>query len=114
MGYYTNYSLEADKEPPTAPTPEPLRCRCGNQRTTRFCPECVVKIEGFVKPDTWEEIISSRVGRCFTFDEEIKWYDHRKDMLKLSLEFPDVLFTLSGAGEEPGDLWKLEGVLPPG
>lgn len=35
-----------------------------------------------------------------------KWYEHDQDMLRLSRTFPEVLFVLSGEGEEPGDLWK--------
>ena len=40
------------------------------------------------------------------FDDTIKWYDHDKDMVKLSKLYPDTLFTLSGEGEEPGDIWR--------
>lgn len=32
------------------------------------------------------------------------WYDHENDMLELSSEYPDVLFTLYGAGES-GEHW---------
>ncbi len=38
--------------------------------------------------------------------EEIKWYDHEKDMVQLSAKFPDVRFEVSGNGEEQGDVWK--------
>lgn len=34
------------------------------------------------------------------------WYDHDTSMLKVSKEFPEVVFILSGEGEESGDLWK--------
>lgn len=44
------------------------------------------------------------------FDDEwylygAKWYDHDYDMLKLSKQFPELLFTLNGHGEEPEDMW---------
>jgi len=35
-----------------------------------------------------------------------KWYDYDKDMLLLSARFPDVLFELTGEGEEREDCWK--------
>ena len=36
----------------------------------------------------------------------VKWYYEEEDMLKLSKLFSSVLFTLSGKGEESGDVWK--------
>lgn len=39
-------------------------------------------------------------------DEWIKWYEHDRDMLDISMKFPDTVFVLSGEGEESGDLWK--------
>jgi hypothetical protein len=34
-----------------------------------------------------------------------KWYDYEEEMQAFSRAFPDVLFTLSGIGEEQGDVW---------
>jgi hypothetical protein len=34
-----------------------------------------------------------------------KWYDHRKNMKKISEHYPEVKFTLEGSGEEAGDMW---------
>lgn len=36
---------------------------------------------------------------------ECKWYDHEVDMLRISREFPDMVFCLHCEGEESGDLW---------
>lgn len=36
----------------------------------------------------------------------LSWYDHEEDMVKLSQQFPDILFILSGNGENAGNLWK--------
>jgi len=55
------------------------------------------------------ELISARAAEISDysdpFEDTIKWYDHDTDMLKLSLEFPGVLMTLNGEGEEAGDIW---------
>jgi hypothetical protein len=37
---------------------------------------------------------------------DAKWYDHHDHMLKISTDYPDLIFTLKGEGEEAGDLWK--------
>lgn len=38
--------------------------------------------------------------------DNAKWYDWKKDMYVLSVEFPDTLFLVEGVGEEQGDYWK--------
>jgi hypothetical protein len=35
-----------------------------------------------------------------------KWYDHAEHMTAISKKYPDLLFTLNGAGEETGDFWR--------
>ena len=39
------------------------------------------------------------------FEEACKWYEHETHMREISDQFPEVLFTLTGEGEESGDLW---------
>ncbi len=38
-------------------------------------------------------------------EEPIKWYSCEEDMLEVSKNFPNVMFTLEGEGEEQGDMW---------
>lgn len=38
-------------------------------------------------------------------NDSCKWYDWRKDLKRLSEQFPDTKFTLEGKGEEQGDHW---------
>lgn len=41
------------------------------------------------------------------FKEELKWYDHENDLKEFSSrpKYKDVLFALSGIGENEGDIW---------
>lgn len=38
--------------------------------------------------------------------ESYKWYEHEEDMRMISVKYPMAIFTLSGEGEEAGDLWR--------
>ena len=38
--------------------------------------------------------------------DSVKWYEYDIDMKTLSKAFPEIIFTLSGEGEESGDVWK--------
>jgi hypothetical protein len=76
MGYYTRYGLEYEPK------------RLGEDQAIQQRMEKL-----------WD-------GEYNPFDEACKWYGNEGDMKKLSLEFPTVLFTLSGEGEEAGDIWK--------
>ena len=63
-----------------------------------------------VKGNDYETDYESEIGEISeygssTFEESIKWYDHEKHMRQYSLLHPEVLFKLSGDGEENGDIW---------
>jgi hypothetical protein len=64
-----------------------------------------------VFPNDWEQNelhekqISEEFDTCF--DDSIKWYDHKENMIEYSKKYPDTLFMIEGKGEETGDLWKL-------
>ena len=39
-------------------------------------------------------------------NEPIHWYDHEDELVEFSKQYPEVVFTLSGEGEDAGDVWK--------
>lgn len=107
MGYRTNYSMNWEKQKAYKPLPN-----CEHAPTTgRFCQECGATV-GF--KDLNESVgiyikthddINYAVDESGGQSESCKWYDHDKDMIAMSLSFPDVLFKLHGEGEESGDIW---------
>lgn len=62
-------------------------------------------IEGGNHDIDYEAGIAIVSGYGTPFEDEIKWYDHEKDMRAYSKKHPDTLFKLSGEGEESGDIW---------
>lgn len=40
------------------------------------------------------------------FYERCKWYNHEKFMKRFSEQYPNILFILSGYGEDVLDIWK--------
>jgi len=77
MGYYTDFELEVDTDI-----------------------ENLVHVMNAASGYGWE---GEDEDSCFMYG--VKWYDYPEDMLKLSREYPKVLFTLRGVGEEQPDIW---------
>ena len=81
MGYYTVYTLEW--EPPN------------------------LDVEDFIREkQEGSDSFSYGIAPDGSMADSVKWYDHEADIKLLSKNFPDTLFTLSGEGEEAGDIWK--------
>lgn len=60
-------------------------------------------IEKFEKAGMEADI--STLREAWMNDVTMKWYDAETDLKILSKEFPTVLFTLRGDGENSGDMW---------
>lgn len=76
MGYYTNFTINISKDEPTF-------------------------------KDRLESIsneVFNQNGTCY--DTYSKWYNHIKDMYKISKEFPNLVITVKGQGEETWDIWQ--------
>lgn len=78
MGYYTHYELTVSHQP--------------DDLAKRFD-----EIADY-GDDFFEDLISGSAEAC-------KWYEHDEVMKQISLEYPDILFTLKGNGEEDEDIW---------
>lgn len=83
MGYYTEYKIQIDK-------------------IEQMDEDAI---------DSIDSELSDVTGYTFDYygnewaSDAIKWYEHENDMRTLSSRHPDMLFILSGEGEESGDLW---------
>lgn len=53
-----------------------------------------------------QEAINQKSGYGRVDEDSIKWYNCEKDMRDVSIAFPNIVLTVSGEGEESGDIWK--------
>ena len=83
LGYYTRYSLDVEAE-----TIEQAYSAIASLRRNSSSAEYALDYAG-------------------NSGESCKWYNHEENLVDTSFMFPDVKFTLSGEGEEAGDIWKL-------
>lgn len=44
--------------------------------------------------------------KTYSITFNAKWYNWKKDMNELSRAYPDMIFRVTGDGEESGDFWK--------
>jgi len=85
VGYYTSYNLEIEPKGSKKLNGVIAWLEKNSETTTGY------NLMSFYKND-------GSADSC-------KWYGHEEDMKELSTRFPDFLFTLSGEGEESGDIW---------
>lgn len=83
MGYYTQYNLDVVDPADIDRHPE-------------------LEQVGLVACKSFDAYGLMDDGSC---SDEVKWYDHDKNMRAMSRAYPDVLFRLEGNGEEQGDVW---------
>lgn len=88
MGYYTRYELEIIEKPKSF----------DEDKLEFFMFKKQKGGSSFMYAMEYE-------GGYFEAGGECKWYEHDSDMQELSKEFPELVFKLSGEGEESGDIW---------
>lgn len=66
-----------------------------------------------IEPEPTEELLAEETNDGVSVEglyngdyDDMKWYAHEKDMIALSLKYPDFVFTLDGKGEESEDIWR--------
>ena len=101
MGYYTKYQLDVDPTGMIITVPLGELVTEVDLLTDSEKSRMVQKTVG-----VYEEVVKQlEVGYGNPFHEANKWYEHERDMKSISRDFPAVVFTLSGIGEENSDMW---------
>ena len=94
MGYYTTYELEIEGQ---------------GEKWVQGVDEAGNSVRVNIGHDhaAIEHEIVQASGYSSLFEgEAIKWYGHDEEMRAISRKYPDLLFTLTGVGEESGDMWR--------
>ena len=103
MGYNTKYSIEII-------TDDDFKS-CGHDydNNFEFCPYCGIKNDVIIGSTFIEDKLIKFMEEDKQygdpFEESNRWYSYKKDMKEFSLKYPDVLFKLSGEGEDSEDIW---------
>ena len=87
MGYYTYFELR-------------LKTASGNNLFSHPDPEPIIAELRSENDEAEYCLQDSGEG-----EEHGKWYDYKDDFIAFSLKHPDVVFVLTGEGEEPSDIW---------
>lgn len=61
--------------------------------------------DGVMTYDEYMDELENFTG-IYISDDCYKWYDHDDDMVQFSLNHPNVLFILTGYGEDREDIWR--------
>ena len=92
MGYYTNYELTIQGT--------------GERWVTGVDAQLnKVRVNIGVDHDEVKKELVEIVGYN-PFEDSCKWYDNDVNMREISRRYPDLLFVLTGQGEEPNDMWR--------
>lgn len=104
MGYETNFSLKYKVYGKQT-------CEHEIIESAKYCHVCGIPLDAYSAIKQLEYYLKNTDNyylQDFMEWESFtgKWYEHEEDMKQLSLQFPHILFTLSGDGEEKEDLWR--------
>ena len=95
MGYYTYYELRMwDANGETIDKYHPLY----DKIKAKF-------INVFANGNDDSEYANKLFDYLVTNGEELKWYECHEDMMKITADFPEVMFEMEGTGEDREDWW---------
>jgi hypothetical protein len=107
MGYYTRFELSWQSTPEW----KPPTCGHENHSNAKFCSECGFNLKtaglDIIVGDAIDALDCNAIKRDGSSYDSVKWYDHVENMREMSKAIPNVLFHLSGEGEDSGDIWDL-------
>jgi len=91
MGYYTNYTLNADG--------------FDDKEAAEFFEFKLLKLSQY---SGWEVNIEKTVSgySVEAAINDVKWYDWQSNLEQLTEQYPQITITVDGVGEEPGDIWR--------
>lgn len=90
MGYLTRFKLTWEAPIPAEITDERARAKARAERDGQI----VAVLE---QTEWWSSIEDG---------EAQKWYSRHTDIREVAMQFPDVVFTLQGHGENATDMWR--------
>lgn len=100
MGYYTNYSLKIYNTDGGLETDD-INCKKDAEEVIQYAEDYNKDVVKFIKK------IKNNEDCCYgiLYEECCKWYDYESELTDLSKSFPNLVFCLTGEGEEQGDVW---------
>lgn len=111
MGYYTRYSLEIDSSYFDAKNKEAKEAEIEAVRQSGMTEGMKSNVMALIQDKyavsenvTVQDVID--VIDHNPFEDSCKWYTHNEDMIQISEKYKNVLFTLTGIGEEEYDIWR--------
>lgn len=103
MGYYTNYNLTVTKIDKVFEEKVDI-----SAEQQLIISKKLIEISDWFEADDLENVLkwdNDNPLYGLIYYDEMKWYDHYKDMIELSKIFPELYFELEGRGEERDDIW---------
>jgi hypothetical protein len=109
MGYYTYFDLDIDDSQVKDQVEKKKQSEIEEIQQSNISNELKKRlIKDVEKMYETSVVTKNDVVNFLTFNPfggQCKWYEHTEDMRNVSKKYPNVLFTLTGNGEEPEDMW---------